>query len=442
MSRYLSKRQLVINAMFVSTVLIFTAQVFMIGVSVSSRSSFSGVVYAEPGVPVYGAMISASGPQGDGYAITNPSGQYSINEGLGTGTYNVTAVAIGYLQAKVENVQVTVGQTTPNVNFDLQRSGGISGKVTDTISGQPLKDVMVMAIPIGGGTFGWVASTDADGNYLLATNLVNGNYNVSVPLPENHVSKMVGPISVTVGVEVKNVNVPLERSGIISGRVTAAPGGQPLVGASVIASSSTYGYFGSAQTNATGYYRITTGLGTGTYTVMAWYNTSYSNPAGASVAAGVETPNVDFTITVSPPSPSGIIMGRVTDTDSKPIYNAHVTADGQTTLGYGDAYTDANGNYVISSGLQTDTYTVSASAKGFSTGSISGVSVTVSQVTTDVNLQLSRIPPAQSGTISGAVQGEANPIPELQYPIAILLLTTLAAVILAKSLKIKTEKRQ
>jgi len=46
---------------------------------------------------------------------------------------------------------------------------------------------------------------------------------------------------------------------------------------------------------------------------------------------------------------------------------------------------------------------VTASAAGYTSVDIQGVSVMVDQVTSDIDFQLPKIPPAQSGTISGSV---------------------------------------
>lgn len=409
--------------------------VSIICVSISFNRAFSGVVYANSGVLVSGAIVTASGDEGYGYAITSPLGQYIITEGLKTGNYTVGVIAAGYLIETIENVSVTVGAETSNKNFYLSLSGGISGRVTDAVSGAPLQNVIIMASTSEGGTYGWSAVTDADGKYSIITNLAAGTYNVTTMFPENHVMKTVGGIVATAGVEVKGIDLALERSGIISGRITATPSGAPLGNATVTAVSGDSQYFGFTQTNATGHYRIVSGLGTGTYTVYATYGMSFNYVDDVDVVAGAETPNINIELTVSPPPPSGIIMGTVTDTSSKPIANALVTAEGPA--GSGEDYTDEDGNYVISSGLGTGTYTVNASALGYSSEQITGVSVTVDQVTSDIDFQLSKIPLGQSGRISGTVQGDVNPIPEFQYPTAILLFVTIIAIIFAKSFKVK-----
>jgi len=522
------RRELITDTMIFVILVSLAVHVSAIGGSISQKAVFSGVVYASPGVPIFGASITASGLEGYGYTTTNPLGQYIIAEGLKTGNYTVSVQAEGFLDAAIENVSVTGGQETSGVDFLLKVSGGISGKVTDAVTGQPLQNVWVSAVPTDGGyaygrsdftdangdyliytnldtgtynvsvsyqsgyirksvdgvavtigvetkginlalnpsgiisgkvtdavsglplqniiltasatgsAYGDYAITDANGDYRMSTNLATGSYNVSALFPLGHVTKTVGPVAVTAGAETSGVNLALDPSGIISGMVTATPSGAPLEGASLAAFSSDYKYFGSAQTNATGHYRMEDGLGTGTYTVYASYDGAFDMVTGVSVTVGSETSGIDFALAVTPPPPSGRISGRVTDTTGDPISGALVTAEGPA--GYGEDYTDTDGNYLISEGLGTGTYAVNASATGYLPQSISDVSVTVDQETPNINFQLTTIPTEQSGRISGTVQGESNPIPELQHPVVILMVVTIMGVVLVNIFNVKTRR--
>ena len=409
-------------------------------VSQASNMRFSGIVYAASGVPVANAIVSASGANGSGYAVTNSSGAYLINSGLESGNYTVEAIATGYM---VDNVtaQVTVGHTTSGVNLYLNLSGAITGKVTDSVSKAPLQGIYVYAVPSSGGSFGWFAVTDSNGDYTIATNLATGTYNVTVLYPTGYITSTVSGVSVTAGAATSGVNLALARSGVISGRITAHPSGAPLANASLTA---TYGsYFGSATSNATGYYNIMSGLGNGTYTVFAYYSEhgslGFNETTGVNVTAGLETFNVNMEITVTPPTPSGIITGKVTDkSNGNPIEGASVEANGGLA-GFGSAVTDANGNYVISEDLGTGTYNVTASATGYNSTTITGVSVTVNQTTSNVNFQLTPIPPAQSGSISGTVTGALNAVPEFATP-TLLFLTMAAATIALVFIKKRTAR--
>lgn len=457
-----------------------------------SKTSFLGAVYAAPSFPLEGAIVTASGLEGYGSASTDSLGHYSITEGLMTGNYTVTASAEGYLDATIEDVVVTEGLVTSNIDFLLDISGGISGIITEAGTGSPLQGVVVTAESSAGGGVSESAFTGANGHYLINTNLVTGTYNVTAIYALGHITNETSGIAVTAGIETKNIDLVVEKSGIItgtvtdsvssapladisiiaadaggayggfastdlsgmyridtnlatgtynvsaifpegyirkeisgimviagsetiadlsldpsgviSGTVTAASNGQPVAEASVSAFSDDFMYFGFAETDATGHYRIASGLGTQTYTVMASFGIAFNTTLGVAVVAGSETSNVDMQLEIVP---SGVISGRVTNTTGSPIEGAFVTAEGLG--GSGSAFTDSNGDYTISTGLDTGMYTVNASAFGYTMVSLTDVNVVVDQVTSNVDFQL---PTALSGTISGTVMADFVPIPE------------------------------
>ena len=507
------KRKLVADFMVLMVLLSVFASISALTLSSSSKKVFSGVVYAAPSIPLEDAYVTASGPEGYGSASTDSSGHYSITEGLMTGNYTVTASAHGYLDAEIENVSVTGGLETSNVNFMLNVSGAISGKITEVGTALPLQSVWVTAESSVSGGISETDFTDANGDYFIYTNLPTGTYNVTASYSTGHITKDTTGISVTAGIETKNVNLALDKSGIISGtvtdsisslpvpdiaifvstaagafsgyaltnssgkyrvnmnlatgsfnisvlypegyiskevsgiavtaglettadftldpsgiisgRVTALSGGQPVANASVSAYSAGFDFFGSADTDAAGYYRIASGLGTETYTVMASLGSDFNMTTGVNVVAGSETSDVNFQLTITP---TGTITGRVTNTTGSPIKGAFVHAEG--LAGSEGTYTDSNGDYSITSGLGTGTYTVNASATGYSMVSVTDVSVTVNQVTSNINFQLPTVP---SGIISGTVQSEFPVIPEFPQSIfGFLLATSIIAVAFAK----------
>ncbi len=356
-------------------------------------------VRAQTKVPIPSALVAAFSEEGSGYAVTNAQGGYLISEGLTAGIYNVTVLAEGYLSAEIGNIEVTAGVESQNVDFFLKLSSIVSGKVSDSISAQPLQKIVVIAVPLDAeGAYIWQGVTDTEGKYRITTNLATGKYNITALFPEGHMTKTSGPVSLTAGIETKDVNLVLERSGIISGKVRSSTG-VPLVGANVVASTNQFA--GSGQTDADGNFRIGSDLGAGTYTVIATYDSGQAVQQNIKVIQGQETKGVDFTLTVAP---SGSISGRITEMDGSPVAYASVTAMGPT--GSGTTQTDANGNYVISKGLGTGTYTVSVDAAGYASKNVTNVGAVVGQVTRNVNLKLTKIPSGQSGKISGIVEGE------------------------------------
>jgi len=433
---------MIANAMILVILFSFALQVAMFGQSVSSKKNVSGIVYASSGTPLSDALVYASGDEGYGSATTGLNGQYTITEGLQSGTYTVTVVKEGYINAEIDGVVVTAPSQTSGVNAYLNLSGGIAGRITDSSTNIGIRDLVVMAFPAsGGGTYYGTAITDFLGNYSMATNLGSGDYNVSVLYPMGYIGKTRSPVTVAAGYMARGIDLELELSGIISGRITT-PSDEPLANVTVTAYSvSPNVYFGSDETNATGYYRIASGLGTATYTVMAIWTLPYTvGNTAADVTAGQETTDVNIQLDITAPPASGTITGRVRDSSNKGITGAHVTATG--IGGSGSDYTDENGNYVISSGLlASGTYTVFVSAVGYLDQNMTNVSVTVGQETPNINFQLSKIPSSQSGSISGTVTGDENPVPEFQYPIEVMLVTTLIAVAIVKSSASNAKRR-
>jgi hypothetical protein len=83
--------------------------------------SISGTVYRPDGTtPVAGAMVSCYSPgKSTGVATTDENGVYSISL-LQAGTYDVTAIVIGYKPKTRNNVTVTVPGTNSGNNFTLE----------------------------------------------------------------------------------------------------------------------------------------------------------------------------------------------------------------------------------------------------------------------------------------------------------------------------------
>jgi hypothetical protein len=492
------------------------------GVIVSISQSI-GSAYAAP-VPVQGASVEADGLNGYGYSSSDSQGFYNITSFLDTGSYSVMASATGFIDTTVDDVEVTAGSETTNVDVLMPVSGGISGTITDAVSSAPLQGVYVSAEnETSGVDYGSGDITDADGNYQIITNLITGSYNVTASFSDGHISKEIKGVSVTGGVMTNNVDIALDRSaeisgtvtdsdssaaledvliyavnsngdyvtsdvtdssghytlntdlitgtynitapfpanhlentvsdfavtagsqytvdmaldpsGAISGTITNAANGQPLVDAFVSAYSN--GFFGYAYTDETGYYQITDGLGTESYTVTVLYGLSFNETTGVSVTQGSETSGVDMELTVQP---SGTITGRVTEAGTgDPIQYASVTADGPN--GYGSASTDSNGDYVIDMGLGTGTYTVMVTMTGYVSQELTGVNVVEDQVTANVDFQLAVAP---SGRISGHILTEGTPIPDFPSGLCMLsIFAVAAAVIVAARIiapKLKTSK--
>jgi hypothetical protein len=142
----------------------------------SSLGGMAGMVTnAANGLPLFGALVTAPGPQ-QGYANTGTQGAYTVRN-LAPGTYLVSASAAGFATSACDTVEVTAGNIVFNVNFALQSSvsgtGGVAGNVVDSASQNPISRARVFAWGSGGqgcvysDSSGYVTDGLADGWYRV-----------------------------------------------------------------------------------------------------------------------------------------------------------------------------------------------------------------------------------------------------------------------------------
>ena len=311
--------------------------------------SASQVVYGATTVPVPGASVSASGTSGNGgsgSAVANAQGQYSITSFLDTGNYSVVASAPGFIDQQVDNVPVTAGAQTSNVNILMNVSAGISGKVTDAVTGLPVSFAIV-TVESADGSISVDTFTDTNGNYQIIQNLQTGTYNATVEYFSGaigYLSQTKTGIALTAGSMTSNQNFALALSGVITGTITDANTHAPLQGIYVEAQSTDGFYSDFAITNSSGQYTMNYNLGTDAYNVTEFIPTGYltDTVSGQAVTAG-KTTTVNIAL-----SPSGVISGQVTNiANGQPISGATIFASTASGNFEGFATTDANGNYQV-----------------------------------------------------------------------------------------------
>ena len=299
---------------------------------------------------------------------TGPDGNYTILD-LPSGNYYVYVKASGYVSKYYDNVyeyqwpnatpvSVTAPNDTPNINFDLEPAGSISGNVRDKAD-NPIAGAQILAWPYTTG--GWVYSsqTSSDGRYALP-DLPSGEYRVAA-MASNFISEYYDnvywwneatPVSVTAPNNTPNIDFTLGPGGSLSGNVKD-DADNPIAGAWVYAwDFDTDNWGGGSQTSADGSYTISS-LPPSNYRVRAgvsgylaefydnvyWYNEA----TPISVTEPYNTPDINFTL-----GHGGSISGMVKDRDGNPIINIHVYAtDYDTNIWMDGINTNQDGRYSL-----------------------------------------------------------------------------------------------
>jgi 5-hydroxyisourate hydrolase-like protein (transthyretin family) len=195
---------------------------------------------------------------------TNASGVYSTT-GLISDTYRLSfepsyrGVSAAYVEefyneqnslATADEITVTPGQITNDIDAALALGGQIMGRITAEENGTPLESVSIDIYTSTLSTYPVAyAYTDENGVYTT-TGLATGNYYVKFESPtwdtpaadyideyyNNHSTLgNADAIAVTAGSTTPNIDAELTRGGIITGKVTAEDSGLPLYDVYVVA---------------------------------------------------------------------------------------------------------------------------------------------------------------------------------------------------------------
>ena len=348
------------------------------------------------GVGVYAYFYDNSAVSWEALGYTETDGSYTIS-GLITGNYRVQVDNWGQIYAgeyynntydsdSAASVNVTLGQTTANINFGLAIGGEIRGVVTQDSNGQPISGAQGSANPDEDLILFWGSSaiTQANGSYTI-TGLSPISQKVQVSTygtdyageyyNNTYDDDSATPVDVALDQPTENINFGLAIGGKITGVVSRASNGQPIRDIIVTAGSynnSTGSWGGYALTQADGSYTINA-LPSGSYIVQIvntsgmdyareYYNNTYDSNSATpvNVIQGQTTANIDFDLAAG-----GKIKGVVTrDLDGQPLSGLDVLAgpyDLSTGFWGGDAETNADGSYTIT-GLSPGRYMVQVDA--------------------------------------------------------------------------------
>ncbi|MGQ9707967.1 MAG: MSCRAMM family protein [bacterium] len=237
-------------------------------------------------------------------------------------------------------------------------SGGIAGRVTDLVTGNPIVNAIVSAC--SDSTPAGRAQTNEQGLYLIE-GLEPGRYQVIARAQGYIPAHYPVPVVVQEGRITRGVDLRLRqiqpRTGAISGRVIDRVTNVPIKGAVVFVQNGNGRR--RVRTDRAGYY-IVRGLQPGRYQVsakaMRYFPETY--PERVEVRPNEVTEDINFALLPKPKK--GGIIGQVVDAQTgRPIAGALIIARGEQGQGHSQARTDGHGFYRIG-GLRPGLYEVSA----------------------------------------------------------------------------------
>jgi hypothetical protein len=315
---------------------------------VTDAATATGISSTE--VDIYtedGSYVDWSYPDG--------TGSYATTTGLPTGRYRVALWSYSaYINEVYEDkpcvgswycplaegtpVDVSLGVTTPGIDFALDRGGQIAGQITDASTGSGVSEIEVDVYSASGRymSYGYSDGTGSyatyvgglpTGRYYAGTYQYSGGLYVdeaydNVPCAGCRPEIRGTPIDVTLGSTTSAIDFALDRGGSIAGKVTSAVDGTGIPGS--VYAYTTNGFFvRRAYVLAGGNYTLS-GLPPGHYVVYTrngggfvdevyddrpcvGYDCDVTAGTPVNVTAG-STTTVNFVL-----SPGARISGRVTD---------------------------------------------------------------------------------------------------------------------------------
>ena len=312
-----------------------------------------------------GDVTDVSVTAGDASTSPDATGFYTLD--VTAGTYEVTAMLVGYEADTVPGVVVAVNQTTPGVDLILNAlpTGFVTGNVSLTGGPGDVTDVVVSA--------GYHScNPDTDGNYTMEVEI--GIYDMTALL-SGYVPDTSFGIVILEGMTTGNVDFelsPVPTTGFIEGMVELQNGAGDVTQVEVTADGVT------VNPDITGYYIME--ITAGTYDVSASLTGFYTQVVqGVVVEVSQTTTDVDFFLLQVPDA--GYVAGDVILVNGTgDVTQAVVSAGSQFT------YPSANGHYFLT--LAPGTYTVMASHPYALSDSVTGIVVEAGVTVSDVDFEL------------------------------------------------------
>lgn len=326
---------------------------------------------------------------------------------------------------------LAVGGATVAAADPIEPTGSVSGTVVSDTDGTPIAGIAVHA-ETDGGLSQADATTDASGAYSL-DGLLAGDYVVRFSSPDGAFlseywhdtrdPRAAERVTVAAGAAVTGIDASLGLGGTISGIVTRADDGTPVVGAAVTANGVDTGSWGSAFTDEAGNYTLT-GLPADSYVVdffadgtdltREYWEDAVAFDAATSVelGSGASVSGIDAAL-----GSGGAITGFVTRAvDGSPVEGAYVSALNANREIVAAVRTDssgayrldglANGSYVVRFGTDDPTLASEFWENVYAWPAATPIVVTALETVADVDAALEPV-----GYISGTVTKAADGSP-------------------------------
>jgi large repetitive protein len=354
-----------------------------------SPGQVNGTVTDTGLAPISGAVVKLINTTGVtvNQTVTGGGGTYPFTNVV-PGAYTL-AVSADTFQPATVAINVIRAQTTTQ-NVVLQTSvAQLSGLVTGP-GGIPIAGALVEVLNQTGITL-TETTTDGAGTYLL-TKLAEGVYQIRVSAAG--FSTELAGISLQAG-DAKVIDFSLTTAfGTVSGTISDAQTGEGIPNTSIKVVTRSGIAVGETLTDANGDYSLSL-LGPETYILTAATEGYAGQTVGVEIIAGATT-----TVDLQLEKQAGVLNGTVSDTGSNPLGNATVIVM-KGTVPVAQAITDSAGTFSFPH-LAPDTYTVTASASGYSTV-VLGATVLPQEISS-----LAFVLQASPGTIAGQVVDSGN----------------------------------
>jgi enterochelin esterase family protein len=304
------------------------------------------------GLPVSYANVYLSGTTQGKSTVSNDSGYYKVS--LQNDVYSISVNASNYYSYMETGITISGSMVTRNIA--LQRSGSISGTVTNS-EGSAISYASIYVTDTSGYYYAY-GSSDSQGKYTVS-GLSTSRYKVQCS-SGGYVAEWYDnvydfehatTVAVTEGLDTPNIDFVLSRGGSISGTILDKSGA-PLTAVEVDVFDTAFVWKSYAMTNDSGKY-IVYGLATGKYHVRTysllyfdqWYDGADSQPSAKTVNVTIDqnTPGIDFVLLAG-----GTISGSVKTKQGVPISSAGITLLDSTFTALLYSYTDNMGLFSAS----------------------------------------------------------------------------------------------